>query len=167
MDTCRVLATIGGNIRETRRRAGYGTGKAFAKAMGVDASRVSEWETDTYQPKVDTLLHLAKFLRVSVDDLLAGVDSAYEPVRLLSRRDLVRQTRDLESGRPQDVGGPLDEAASARLLRLERENAALRTALDHTEDVVSRLGQIAGDLTEARDAALAAAGRRADDRKTG
>lgn len=87
METCLVLPTIGGNIREARKRAGYETGKAFAAAMDVDPSRVSEWETDTYQPSVDTLLKIATFLNCSVDVLLDGVNKGYEPVRrAFSRR---------------------------------------------------------------------------------
>lgn len=75
------MPTIGSNIREARKRAGYETGKAFAAAMSVDPSRVSEWETDTYQPSVDTLLKIATFLNCSVDVLLDGVNEGYEPIR--------------------------------------------------------------------------------------
>jgi phage repressor protein C with HTH and peptisase S24 domain len=81
VETCVALPSIGENIRATRVRAGFGTGKAFAAAMGVDASRVSEWENDTYQPSVDTLLKIAAFLNVSVDDLLKGVNQGYEAAR--------------------------------------------------------------------------------------
>jgi len=49
--------------------------------MGVDASRISEWETDTYQPSVDTLLKIATFLNIPVDRLLQGVNEGYETVR--------------------------------------------------------------------------------------
>lgn len=49
--------------------------------MGVDPSRVSEWETDTYQPSLDTLLKIATFLNCSIDLLLNGVNEGYESAR--------------------------------------------------------------------------------------
>lgn len=49
--------------------------------MGVDGSRVSEWETDTYQPSLDTLLKIATFLHCSIDELLNGVNQGYEAAR--------------------------------------------------------------------------------------
>ena len=159
------LATIGENIARLRMEAGHKKQGDFAGVLGVPQGQLSDWENNRYGLlDTDTLIKIAKVLGCSIDRLIAGVDPTYDAV---VARDLVRPDRVVESALTQDVGGPLDETAAARILRLERENIALRTALDQTEDVVSQLGQIAGDLTEARDAALATAGRRANDRKTG
>lgn len=86
MNTCLALPTIGENIRAARIRAGFDTGKRFAAEMRVDASRVSEWETDTYQPSVDTLLKIASFLRISVDELLDGVEGYAAARRAFGKR---------------------------------------------------------------------------------
>lgn len=87
--TMLLVPTIGENIRAIRKRRGYETGKAFANAIGEPQSRVSEWEKDTYTPKLDTLLQIAKFLGVSVDELLEGVDASYESIRRVFGRRVV------------------------------------------------------------------------------
>src|SRR5436853_124207 len=77
-----VTASVGSNIRRLREEAGYRTQGAFAKALRVPQSRLSDWENDRYGiPETANLLKIATALRVSVDALLEGVDRAYDEAR--------------------------------------------------------------------------------------
>ena len=44
--------------------------KQLAEMLGKDPAVVSKWVTNTNQPKVETLIQIAKVLKVSVDELL-------------------------------------------------------------------------------------------------
>jgi transcriptional regulator with XRE-family HTH domain len=77
-----VRASVGSNIRRLREAAGYETQGAFAKALRVPQSRLSDWENDRYGiPDTPNLLKIATTLRVSIDALLDGVDRAYDHAR--------------------------------------------------------------------------------------
>lgn len=78
----RVPASVGSNIRRLREAAGYRTQGAFAKALRVPQSRLSDWENDRYGiPEPANLLKIATVLRISIDALLDGVDQAYDDAR--------------------------------------------------------------------------------------
>ena len=75
-------ATVGRNIRRLRTQAGIPTQGAFARLLSAPQSQVSDWEGDRYSVlETSTLVRIAKALRCSVDDLLAGVDPDYDPFR--------------------------------------------------------------------------------------
>jgi len=77
-----VPASVGSNIRRLREAAGYQTQGAFAKALRVPQSRLSDWENDRYGiPEPANLLKIATVLRISIDALLDGVDHAYDEAR--------------------------------------------------------------------------------------
>ncbi len=44
--------------------------KQLAEMLGKDPAVVSKWVTNTNQPNVETLIQIAKVLKVSVDELL-------------------------------------------------------------------------------------------------
>ncbi|MGE3276765.1 MAG: XRE family transcriptional regulator [Vicinamibacterales bacterium] len=150
------MATIGANIREARKRAGYATGKAFAEAMGVDASRVSEWENDTYQPKIETLIRIAKFLECPVDELLSGIDAAYdeiaaatnerrvEPAELLKRIRETLGASDPIRGVKTTSGFP-NAARNAEDVLAEIEALTNRKAAD-TRDAVGAFVDVSGSV---------------------
>ena len=74
--------SLGQNIRRLRRESGLHTQKALADLLGVPQPQVSDWENDRYAVlETLTLLKIAKGLRCSVDELLAGVDPAYDRIR--------------------------------------------------------------------------------------
>lgn len=76
------VATVGSNIRRLRVAAGYKTGRAFAKALGIAESRLSDWENGRYQlPDTASLILIAKTLGVSVDAIIEGHDPAYDDAR--------------------------------------------------------------------------------------
>lgn len=73
---------VGRNIRRLRVAAGIRTQRELADRLGVPQPRVSDWENDRYAAlEMPTLLRIAKVLRCSVDQLLAGVDPDYDRVR--------------------------------------------------------------------------------------
>jgi transcriptional regulator with XRE-family HTH domain len=77
-----VATSVGNNIRRLRESAGYETQGAFAKALRVPQSRLSDWENDRYGiPETGNLLKIATVLNVSVDALLEGIDRAYDDAR--------------------------------------------------------------------------------------
>lgn len=74
--------SLGQNIRRLRRESGLHTQKALADLLGVPQPQVSDWENDRYAVlETLTLVKIAKGLRCSVDELLVGVDPAYDQVR--------------------------------------------------------------------------------------
>lgn len=76
------MVSLGQNIKRLRWEAGLQTQKALADLLGVPQPQVSDWENDRYAVlETLTLVKIAKGLRCSVDQLLAGVDPDYDRVR--------------------------------------------------------------------------------------
>ena len=46
------------------------TNKWLAEQLGKDPATVSKWCTNTIQPNVETLVEIAKLLKVNIQDLL-------------------------------------------------------------------------------------------------
>lgn len=112
-----VPPTIGGNIRRLREAAGFQTQGAFAKALDVPQPRLSDWENDRYGiPEVANLIKIAKILKVSLDQLIAGVDGDYDNI-VARRSDLIRQPG-MNDGASENhsPGGVSDVPATARVL---------------------------------------------------
>ena len=63
--------TIGKRIGLLRRQKGM-TQEELATQMGVSPQAVSKWENDQTCPDITALPKLARFLGVSVDELLSG-----------------------------------------------------------------------------------------------
>src|SRR5678816_3240652 len=76
-----LVASVGDNIRNLRKRAGYKTQGAFAAALGLPQPRVSDMENNRYEiPETPSLLKIAKLLQVSLDEILSGFDSSYDAI---------------------------------------------------------------------------------------
>ena len=74
--------SLGQNIKRLRWEAGLHTQKALADLLGVPQPQVSDWENDRYAVLATlTLVRIAKGLRCSLDQLLAGVDPDYDRIR--------------------------------------------------------------------------------------
>ena len=74
--------SLGRNIKRLRWEAGLHTQKALADLLGVPQPQVSDWENDRYAVlATTTLVRIAKGLRCSLDQLLAGVDPDYDRIR--------------------------------------------------------------------------------------
>lgn len=79
--------SFGKNVRRLRENQGLQQ-KELARKLGVKQSALSSWERDrSGLPETPTLLRFAKGLGCSVDDLLVGVDAAYDQI-VIERRDL-------------------------------------------------------------------------------
>ncbi len=62
------------NIKKYRLARGISQVELAGK-LGITKQCVSNWENDNIQPSVDMLIKLARFFRVSTDDLLGLSDS--------------------------------------------------------------------------------------------
>jgi len=90
-----LVASVGENIRQLRQQAGYKTQGAFAEALRLPQPRVSDMENNRYGiPETPSLLKIAKLLRVSLDDLLAGVDATYDTI-VVTRRSSSDDAKEL------------------------------------------------------------------------
>lgn len=67
-----ALEVLAQNLREQRRRRGM-TQQALAHASGIHASEISRIERGAREPRLSTLVRLARALRVTPSDLLARV----------------------------------------------------------------------------------------------
>jgi transcriptional regulator with XRE-family HTH domain len=65
------MTSIGTNIRRLRIKKGYKTQGAFAKALGVPQSRLSDWETDRYgSPAMPSIVKIASVLGVGIGEII-------------------------------------------------------------------------------------------------
>lgn len=129
-----TVGSIGENIRRIRTDRGIRTQGELAKLLEVPQPQASDWENDRYKTlDTTTLLRIAKKLRVSVDELVVGVDNEYDGVR----RDLIGQS----DGGTSDLHGGSDVPASAqtRLRELESELQNREAFLDHVQDAATQL----------------------------
>jgi transcriptional regulator with XRE-family HTH domain len=75
------VSVVGDNIKRLRTAAGFGKGRqrAFAEAVDIANSHISDWEKGRYPiPEIANLIKLAKVLRVSIDDIIEGYDQDYD-----------------------------------------------------------------------------------------
>jgi transcriptional regulator with XRE-family HTH domain len=63
---------IGKRLRAARERAGFVTGSAFAKAMGIRPEQVSRYERGARQAGLEVLRKAAKLCNTSIDWLVSG-----------------------------------------------------------------------------------------------
>lgn len=61
-------------VRFVDLRKKVGTQEEFAKAVGVDQTTVSKWETGRSKPRVGELSRIAKVCGVTVDKLLESFE---------------------------------------------------------------------------------------------
>lgn len=59
-------------IRENKRM----TQAELAVQVGVKPNTISQWESGSRKPDIDTVLHLATILNCTVDDLLRDADDS-------------------------------------------------------------------------------------------
>lgn len=110
-----VVATLGGNIRAARERAGVSR-RELSQALQVKEGTtvVADLESDRYKGlRVHRLIAVATRLGVTVDDLIAGVDANYDAMR----RDLLGQaSTGLLASDDRSPSAQDSPDASARLL---------------------------------------------------
>lgn len=96
-----AVPTIGDNLKRLRLERGL-TQEALAKAAGVKQNNVSKYELGRSRPNGTSLRKIATGLRVSLDELLKGVDSSYDSV--------VQPTESSGHGTPRVEAGAPHEA---------------------------------------------------------
>ena len=65
------METLAENIRKRREEAGL-TRREFARESGVAESSIYNIEKQLTQPRIDTIWIIARYLRVSLDELCGG-----------------------------------------------------------------------------------------------
>ena len=68
---------LANNLRNLRKKHNL-TQTEFGKIFNIDRSTVSKWERDDYKPNVETLTEIAKFFKVTVDELTGVKKNSYE-----------------------------------------------------------------------------------------
>ena len=155
-----AVPTVGENVKRIRK-ARHWSQNEFADALGARQPAVSKIEKAATLPRTETLLKLANVLECSVDDLLAGVDAAYD-ARMQSLRSVQNSTAEesppvRDSALPvydhaEGMYGTLAAAAHLDTLTSERHQAvALAVAL---------LRVLLGPAAEAASPDAAQSGRR-------
>lgn len=71
--------SLGANLREARERRGWKQGEAALRA-DVPRVRLNKWENGRETPGTEGLIRLAVTYNCPVDDLLGGVDEAYDAI---------------------------------------------------------------------------------------
>lgn len=70
--------TLGERIAQARKSSGY-TQEEFAQMLNVTAQAVSKWENGNSCPDIQLLPKISEILKISIDELLTGSESAFEP----------------------------------------------------------------------------------------
>lgn len=111
------LVSFGKNVRRLRLERDM-QAKALAELLGVKQSTLSGWERDRGGlPEGPTLIKFAKIFGCSIDQLLAGVDPAYDEI-VIAERDLSSHAGARQSS-PHKGGSIVP--ASSRIQQLEQQ----------------------------------------------
>lgn len=108
-----MKATLGTKIATLRKGEGLKQDD-LAQMLNVSAQAVSKWENDQTCPDISLLPHLARILKVSVDDLLSGEIENQPDVKMVQpeeRKDInnmmLRIIADSEGGDKVKINLPL------------------------------------------------------------
>lgn len=139
------LRRFGDRVRSVREKRGYSQVE-LAKRAGVNKETVNRMELGG-NIGIQTVYKVADALEVRSLILFHDPGDAQlhnEPLTA-EELDLIGHGRDLESGLPQDVGGPLDVPASARVLSLLQDLVA---AIAEQETQTSKMREFASRLLD-------------------
>lgn len=89
---------LGKRIKQYRKRAGL-TQRKVAEAIDIETPNISNFERATQTPKLSTLLHIARVLNVTLDDLLCDT---YLPAQSTIEHELARVYRHYEVENTKD-----------------------------------------------------------------
>ena len=144
-----TVATIGENIRRRRTALGLQQGD-LAALIGVPQSQLSRWETDYSVPDTTSLLKLAPALQATIDQIVAGVDQAYDAVikqraesgTSIVPRDLPGQAGAIGSSSTSHTEGDVDhDQAEDQARSVEpRESELRQVLLDIASTILNQLG---------------------------
>lgn len=159
-----VQQTLGQNLKRFRGKAM--TQDELAEAAGVAQSDVSKWERDKAFPTIPTLIRIAKIWGCSVDDLLRGVDPAYDEI-VIGRRDLLGHNDKGESVLHRGGSSVAASAASSRIQQLEQELRDRDRFISQVESAAIKVFRLFTPTEKDRRARAHKPGRRGTRRKAG
>lgn len=162
---CAEVATLGQNLKN--RRGKTATQEEIAAAVGASQSDVSKWERDVAYPPVPTLIAFAKIWGCSVEELLRGVDHAYDQI-VIKQRDLSGHTRKGDSALHN--GGsivPGASSASTRIQHLEQQLRERDRFISQVENAAIKVVRLFTTTEENRRPRTHQPGRRGARRKAG
>ena len=110
--------TLGRRIARLRL-AKTATQERLAKELNVSPQAVSKWENDINYPDISLLPNLARFLGVSVDELLSGASA--------STQETAAQESAAEKGTAEVVSVAADESAEIVEELTEQDNQGIAT----------------------------------------
>jgi len=142
-------SVIGRNLETLRRRTKPRRSQesvASEAGGGITQAMYSRWENGKNQPEIHHIVALARVFKVSVDRIVDGIDGQYDvasqartaaadlvpPVRetpTLTGLVTGQPSNDTPNPQPGDVSNAEAGSLRARNDALEKENAALRSAL--------------------------------------
>ena len=111
--------TLGRRIARLRL-ARTATQERLAKELNVSPQAVSKWENDINYPDISLLPDLARFLSVSVDELLSGASAS-------AQESVAAQESTAEKSAAEVVSVPADEPAEIVEESAEQENQGIAT----------------------------------------
>lgn len=136
--------TLGQRLKELR---GQESQMALAKRAGVKQSQISKWETGT-EPDHVNLIRLAKAFRVSIDEVIKGIDPEYDR-NISSTR---RPGSGVEYSPHTQRAPPYEDPAA--LIRARDEYARVKAELDRLYTrlaiVVNHPDQLKGSRVSSR-----------------
>lgn len=158
--------SFGSNVKRLRKARGM-KAMDLAEQLGVKGGTLSDWERDRRGiPEGPTLIRFAKTLGCSLDDLLAGVDPAYDEI-VIGLRDLSSHDGGPESN-PRK-GGSIDRASStsSRIQQLEQQLREQDRLIREVEAAAIKVVRLFTTTEENRRARAHQSGRRVPGRKAG
>jgi transcriptional regulator with XRE-family HTH domain len=181
------VAGLADNIAALRKSAGLNQTQ-LGDVLGVGQPAVSKWERGETEPSVSDLPRLARALSVQVNDIIAGIDLAYDqshvelltPPHTPAHDDSVKKTYDVTSSVTEDGVQPLhptvelgtvargDHIAPSDSSRLPEERVldlhAIRDIINHARAIAAAVATLPAVADEPPAARGTGPGRSADDR---
>ena len=136
-------------IRELRIASGLSQ-KELGEILGVAESTICCYETNRREPDIQTLIRLARYFEVSVDELL-GVESQplkKEPARKADNEIVVRIKQEIKSSEDR-IRQLQDESVKCKQVALEMEIRIdmLDHDMDVTREIIRKLKELIHDDT--------------------
>lgn len=78
------------SIKKLRKEAGLNQ-EEFAKLFNVHQTAVSQWETGKTSPDTDIIIKMAKYFKISTDDILGNTDIKKSPSNMEEENNIAKE----------------------------------------------------------------------------
>ena len=78
------------SIKKLRKEAGLNQ-EEFAKLFNVHQTAVSRWETGKTSPDTDIIIKMAKYFKISTDDILGNTDIKKSPSNMEEENNIAKE----------------------------------------------------------------------------